>query len=316
MRFAIVLFLIPFLLPDRCLFAQDTEPYQALLGAWDVTVTDGETNYPSWFEVEKSGYDTLVGRYVGQLGSARPISEIHFQDGTMTFQIPPQWEQRSDPVIYQGHLEDGQLTGTTTNDQGETITWTAKRAPSNSDPESVTRGNIINLFNGRNLEGWHVRSKDAVNAWTVKDGILTNQEAGSDLISNQTFQDFHLRAQFRYPEGSNSGLYLRGRYEVQIEDHYGLPADSHHIGGVYGFLTPSYNAAKPANQWQEYEITLIDRRITVILNDVRIIDHQLLPGITGGALDSHESEPGPLMIQGDHGPVQFRKLELTPLLRR
>ena len=141
---------------------------------------------------------------------------------------------------------------------------------------------------------------------------MVNAEPGNNLISERKFGDFKLHAEFRYPKGSNSGLYLRGRYEVQIEDSFGEDPECHRMGGVYGFLTPCTNAARPPQEWQAYDITLVGRTVTVHLNGERIIDRQSIPGITGGALDCHEGEPGPLMIQGDHGPIEFRKLQVTP----
>lgn len=296
-------------------FAAPAQAQQAsdLIGAWDVTVTDGDLTYPSWFDVEKSGTSTLVGRYVGRFGSARPVAEVKYENGSFTFEVPPQWESRKTNVVYQGHWNGDQLTGSTTNDDGKTISWVAVRAPIHSDPKEVSVGDSLDLFDGKSLDGWHARFPEQENGWKVIDGILTNQKPGNDLISDQKFKDFRLSVEFRYPEGSNSGLYLRGRHEVQVEDNYGKPTNSHNIGGVYGFLTPSYNAAKPAGEWQSYDITLVGRRITVVLNGQRVIDHQLIPGITGGALDSNEGEPGPLMVQGDHGPVEFRRIQITPI---
>jgi hypothetical protein len=131
-------------------------------------------------------------------------------------------------------------------------------------------------------------------------------------LTEQKFTDFKLHAEFRYPARSNSGIYLRGRYEVQIEDDYGGEPECHKIGGVYGFLTPSVNPAKKPGEWQTMDITLAGRVITLLFNDERVIDRQAIPGITGGALDSDEGAPGPIMLQGDHGRVEFRKLTLTP----
>ena len=139
-----------------------------------------------------------------------------------------------------------------------------------------------------------------------------NTTPGNDLVTEQKFTDFQLHAEFRYPPRSNSGIYLRGRYEVQIEDNYGEEPECHKIGGIYGFLTPSVNAAKKAGEWQTLDVTLVGRVVTVVLNGERIIDRQAIPGITGGALDSHEGEPGPIFLQGDHGPIEFRRLTLTP----
>jgi hypothetical protein len=81
---------------------------------------------------------------------------------------------------------------------------------------------------------------------------------------------------------------------------------------MYGHLTPSVNSAKPAGEWQTIEITLVGRAVTIVLNGERVIDRATIPGITGGALDSHEGQPGPVLLQGDHGPIDFRKLTLTP----
>lgn len=171
-------------------------------------------------------------------------------------------------------------------------------------------GKTIELFNGKNLEGWHVDGDK--NQWQVINGILTSNSAGSNLISDKKFDDFKLTAEFRYSKGSNSGIYLRGRYEVQIEDNPGTPPSSIYFGGIYGFLTPNEMVAKGPGEWQTYEITLIGRRVTIVANGKAIITDQIIPGITGGAIDSNEGEAGPIMIQGDHGPVEFRKFEITP----
>ena len=166
------------------------------------------------------------------------------------------------------------------------------------------------MFNGKDLTGW--KTEGGQSHWSVVDGVLTSSASGANLLTSDTFTDFRLHVEFRYPKGGNSGVYLRGRYEVQIEDspqrEWPLPVD---IGGVYGFLPPSENAATGAGKWQTYDITLVGRRVNVVLNGRTIIADQLIPGITGGALDSDEGAPGPIMLQGDHGKVDFRKLTLT-----
>lgn len=287
---------------------------KSLLGRWDLTVqgTDGE--FPSWLEVQLSGTRTLVGFYVGQFGSARPIGKITMDQGRFRFEVPPQWESRSDDQVFEGRIEGETLQGETTDERGRRITWTAVRAPALAAPASPRWGQPIELFNGKDLSGWKARSAKAKNAWVVRDGVLVNTMAGTDLLTDRKFEDFQLRVEFRYPEKSNSGIYLRGRYELQIEDNFGAEPDSHRIGGVYGFLTPSINAAKPAGDWQTFEITLLGRVLTVIHNGERIIDRQSIPGITGGALDSREGEPGPILLQGDHGVVEFRQVTLTERL--
>ena len=133
-----------------------------------------------------------------------------------------------------------------------------------------------------------------------------------DLLSAARYDDFRLRLEFRYPRGSNSGLYLRGRYEVQIQDDRGKAPDPLRSGAIYGFIAPRVNAAGRAGEWQSLAIELLGRRVTVSLNGVAVISHREIPGITGGALDSDEGSPGPLMLQGDHGPIEFRNIVITP----
>src|SRR2546430_11797305 len=119
----------------------------------------------------------------------------------------------------------------------------------------------------------------------------------------------------RYPARGNSGVYLRGRHEVQVEDSVVTKADAEATGGlgaIYGFLIPNQNAAKGAGQWETLDITLVGRLVTVVLNGKRIICEAELPGPTGRALDRKEGTPGPIMLQGDHGPVEYRNLTITP----
>ena len=260
----------------------------AITGPWDLKVTDGDLQYPSWLEVNHSGYRTLVGSYVGQFGSARPVANIDFnkETGEFRFELPPQWERRTNNIVFEGKFHGDSMDGVTTNDNGKVIHFKAQRAPSLERYGKIKWGKKIKLFNGKNLEGWKPRHSDLPNGWVVKEGLLVNAEPGNDILTDQTFGDFKLEAEFRYPEGSNSGIYLRGRHEVQIEDNYGMSTDSHYIGGVYGFLTPQVNAAKPAGQWQTMKITLVGRVVTVELNGKAVIERQIIPGITGGALNS------------------------------
>jgi hypothetical protein len=294
----------------------DDEPKKqeppAIVGRWDMTVHSSAGDYPSWMEVRQSGYRTLVGTFVGRTGSARPIAWVQFEDKLFRFTVPPQWERRQEALRFEGQLKGDTLHGETTDDKGARATWTARRAPALKRDRSPEWGDPIQLFNARDLTGWRPKSEKAKSGWSARDGLLANGFAGTDLVTEGKFTDFKLHAEFRYPRGSNSGIYLRGRYEVQIEDNYGQEPECHKIGAIYGFLTPSVNAAKPAGQWQSVDVTLVGRVVSVFLNGERIIDRQAIPGITGGALDSDEGSPGPIMLQGDHGPIDFRRLILTP----
>jgi hypothetical protein len=284
----------------------------SIIGRWDLVVKGSRGDYPSWLEVRKSGYRTLVGSFVGRTGSARPIGRVEFADGHVRFSVPIQWEFRNGDLVLEGQVQGDTLQGETTDDQGQRVSWTGRRAPSLRRERSPHWGKPIELFNGKDLDGWKPRPPAEKSAWTVQDGLLVNAKSGTDLISKQTFEDFRVQAEFRYPAKSNSGIYLRGRYEVQIEDNYGDEPDVHKIGGVYGFLIPRINAARKPGEWQTLDISLVGRVVTVVLNGETVIDRQTIPGITGGALDSDEGAPGPLLIQGDHGPIEFRRLTLTP----
>jgi len=305
------------------LSAQRVESDSELIGKWDLTITMEEEQlknlgifrhglmssegFPGWLQVKLSGFSTLVGYYVGYEGSARPIAEIHYDEAKdkYHFTIPPQWMDIDD-IYFEFSLEDDKLSGYKMLD-GNKLKFTGVRAPSLTREEPPVWGTPINLLT-ENMDRWIIPEN---NQFKMVDGIMMNTKKGGNLISTQKFDDFKLSIEFRYPEGSNSGIYLRGRHEIQIEDSKGR-ADDVSIGGVYGFIAPTVNAAKKPWEWQTYEITLVGRHVTVVLNGVEVISNRPIPGITGGALDSNVGEPGPIMIQGDHGPIDFRKFVVTP----
>ena len=282
-----------------------------VLGRWDLTVQAPDGSYPSWLEISLRKEIELMGRFVGRFGSLRHITQIDYRGGELTFRVPVQYEQNTSDLIFKGKLEGDQLRGTTEGADGKTLIWIWKRAPALAG--SAPRwGKPIRLFNGKDLTGWKLRGNDRGNCWTTVDGTLTNNVPCVDLISEQKFTDFKLHLEFNIVEKSNSGVYLRGRYEVQIQDDLGKVTDSLRMGGVYGYLRPSVNAAARPGEWQSYDITLVGRRVTVVLNGKTIVDNAEIPGITGGALDSDEAVAGPLMLQGDHGKIAFRNILLTP----
>jgi hypothetical protein len=282
---------------------------EAVEGRWDIVIDYNGKSLPSWLEIEHSGVKTLVGRFVYASGSARPISVINFNNGKYSFTIPPQWEESTRNLDFEFNLVGDQLNGTMIYVDGKTYNWTGQRAPSLKRTSSPTWGKPIKLFNGVDLNGWHATGD---NQWVVEDGILRSKKSGANLVSDQTFSDFKLHVEFRCPKGSNSGVYLRGRYEVQIADDKGKEPSKGLFGAIYGFITPSEMAAKDASEWQTFDITLIGRMVTVVANGKTIISNQEIPGITGGALDSKEGEPGPIYFQGDHGPIDFKSVVITP----
>jgi hypothetical protein len=286
--------------------AQNVSPVE---GRWDITIDQNGKPTPSWLEVTHSGHKTLVGRFVYAFGSARPIAEVKLADGKYNFAIPPQWEPGDRYMEFEFTVNGDALAGTMTYTDGKKYNWTGTRAPSLRRTKAPVWDKPITLFNSKDLKGWTPQGE---NQWIVKDGVLTSPKSGANLVTDQKFTDFKLHVEFRYQKGSNSGIYLRGRYEVQIEDNKGKEPTPGYFGGIYGFLTPSEMAAKDAGEWQSYDITLIGRHVTVEANGKVIISNQEIPGITGGAIDSNEGEPGPLLIQGDHGPVELRNIVITP----
>ena len=282
----------------------------AIEGRWDLTITMADKQLPSWLEVQHSGVRTLVGRLVFASGSARPISKINFKDGKFNFTLPPQWEKETKDLEFEGAITPTGLSGTLIFVDGKKYTWTGVRAPTLRRTGEPVYGEPINLLNNSDLKGWHAMGE---NQWTVENGILRSAKSGANLVTDLSFTDFKLHLEFRYQKGSNSGVYLRGRYEVQIDDAKGLEPMSGHLGGIYGFLPPNENVARDPGEWQTYDITLRGRMVTVVANNKTVICNQEIPGITGGAIDSKEGEPGPLLLQGDHGPIEYRNIIITPI---
>jgi hypothetical protein len=182
-------------------------------------------------------------------------------------------------------------------------------------------GDPISLFNGKDLTGWRLVKPESDNGWSVADGVLQNRVVKAkdkhfgNLRTDAEFEDFNLKLEVRTQENSNSGIYLRGIYEVQVMESFGKPLDPHHMGALYSRITPSVNAEKPIGEWQTMDITLVDRHLTVILNDKTIIDNQPVLGCTGGALWSDESKAGPIFLQGDHTNVDYRNMVLRKVLK-
>jgi Domain of Unknown Function (DUF1080) len=204
--------------------------------------------------------------------------------------------------------------------------FTGKRLPP-MPPAPMLRyvkfGEPVQLFNGSNLDGWRLVEPDAVNGWSVHDGILANNEAQEEgkpekqygnLRTVAEFEDFMLHAETRLPKDGNSGIYLRGIYEVQVYDSFGKPLDSHNMGAIYSRIKPTVNAEKPAGEWQTLDITYVKRHATVVLNGIKIIDNQPILGPTGGALWPEVDRPGPIYLQGDHTGIEYRNIVLRPVV--
>lgn len=288
-----------------------TSPY---LGRWDLTLKAPDRDWPSWIEITEEG-GQLKARFTGRWGNARPLPKVEVADGKLTFVSPKAEEGGNADMVFEGKLVGKNLVGTVDGPDGGTWHWVGNRAPSLIYTRAPQWGKPVSLFNGKDLNGWHP-DKPGAPEWTVQDGVIVKPSHAHELINDRKFQDFKLHLEFNCGKDANSGVYLRGRYEVQIETESEGEPPSHHTGGVYGFLAPNPEQPRRPDTWQTYDITLIGRKVTVVLNGITVINDQEIPGITGGALDSREAMPGPIYLQGsEKGEVKFRNIVVTPALR-
>ena len=302
----------------------------AFMGRWALHLPGGA----GWLEVQdEHGYLDASLLWYG--GSVVPVASVNVSDGVLNVTRTNAVERgagRTHTITNTLELTvDGAgLSGTAVfpsrSGMGKRVLeFRGERIPDlppAPDMSQIAYGEPVELFNGKDLAGWSLVNPDQKNGFMVEDGTLINnpvQPEGGEHVSygnlrtDDTFEDFRLTLEVNVPEGSNSGVYLRGIYEVQVMDSYGRGADSHHMGGLYSRITPSATVEKPAGEWQTMDITLYKRHLTVILNGTTIIDNQPILGVTGGALTADEFSPGPIYLQGDHGRVLYRNLVLTPI---
>jgi hypothetical protein len=283
------------------------------LGRWDLTLKAPDRDWPSWIEITDDG-GQLKARFTGRWGNARPLPKVEISDGKLTFVSPKAEEDSKADMVFEGKLAGKSLAGTVNGPDGSTWHWIGNRAPSLVYTRTPKWGKPVQLFDGKDLSGWHP-DKPGAPEWTVKDGTIVSPGHGHELINDHKFQDFKLHLEFNCGKDANSGVYLRGRYETQIETESEAEPASHHTGGIYGFLAPNPEQPRRPDVWQTFDITLIGRKVTVVQNGITVIDNQEIPGITGGALDSHEAMPGPIYLQGsEKGHVAFRNIVVTPAL--
>lgn len=292
--------------------AQAADGDQAFVGRWDLTLKTPAREYPSWLEITQ-GSGQFHAVFVSRWGHARPLPKVEISNDHIMFVSPKEEEDRKEDMVFEGRLSGNMLVGTTTGLDGTPWQWTGSRAPKLEQKSPPKWGKVVQLFDGKDLSGWTPSDPNATAKWTVENGTLVSPGHGPELISNAKFNDFKLHIEFNCGKGANSGVYLRGRYEVQIEDDLVPEGPTMRTGGVYGFLAPSPEQSPRPGEWQSYDITLIGRTVTILQNGQTIIDKQEIPGITGGALDSHEDLPGPIYLQGSEaGHVSFRNITITP----
>ena len=292
--------------------AADQSHELAFAGRWDLTITDpNHKRFPSWLELSDVE-GVWKASFVGRWGNARPLPKVVIMGDQIQFVSPKQHEGSKTDLVFDGKLSGETLSGSATGPNRTTWTWIGKRAPALQPPANLKWGEPITLFNGRDLAGWTFDNPAKASSWVVDKGCLVNKSAGSNIATDRSFQDFKLHVEVNCPTNANSGIYLRGRYEVQVEDDSIREPPSHHMGAIYGFLAPTPEQPRRPGVWQTFDITLVGRFVTVVQNGETIIHHQEIPGITGGAFDSHEELPGPIYLQGDHGGIAYRNIILTP----
>lgn len=286
-------------------------------GRWNITVEKEPRGRVWWLEVEAAGTQAMRGKFVGAPGGQMDVIPVLRIEGDELVWI---FERAGKKLSYRARLSTaGTLEGTFQTEGSPTVLrFTGRRSPilRDHDDGSWVPGKPVELFNGRDLTGWAPRFPGRPMEWFVENGSLKNKPRASDIATNARFGNFKLHIEFKVAQDSNSGIGLRARYEVQIYGDHGHPPSLHGNGALYSRIPPKINATLSPEQWQTYEITLIGRELTVVLNGKTLHDHVEIEGLTAMATDADESAPGPLALQGDHGPVEFRKITLTPLVKK
>lgn len=291
-------------------------------GRWTMTTTDPSVERVYYLDVEGVGTGAIRGTFVGGAGGqCNPILDATYENGELKFAVDWLRGRGGNRSVVRtettARIVNGKLQGATSS-RGRTYEWTGYREPEITDRDdgSWKEGKPVVLLDGKDASRWRVAGSPDLKGWAFDGGILRNRDGNAPLLtSTDQFWNFKLHMEYRVGEGSNSGVGLRGRYEIQILDDFGRPASDHGNGAVYGRIPPKVNASRPHSEWQTFDVTLIGRDLTVVHNGVKIIEKAHIPGYTAIATDPHEGQPGPLTLQGDHGLVEFRKIVVTPLER-
>jgi len=312
--------------------AEDVTPF---LGRWALTIPGGGAG---WLGVtQEKGY--LDAHILWGGGSVVPTASTYVEDGKLyVTRIHEVNRKGTDGKVVRKQTFTETLVAEVNGDKMKLVRQDPSRSgkglrtspfegnripdlPAKPNLKKVKFGKPINLLDENSLKGWELINDRQANGWSVTDGVLLNnavQPEGKhvsfgNLRTVKEFEDFNLKLDVKVPQGNNSGVYLRGIYEVQVLDSHGKDLDSHNMGALYSRITPSVAAEKPFGEWQNLDMTLVDRHLTVKLNGKTIIDNAPIQGCTGGAMWSDEFRPGPIYLQGDHGTVRYRNIVLTPV---
>lgn len=300
-----------------------------LLGDWTLSISSDEAG---WISVSEKEGQAEVCMLV-EVGTINPLHGVEVRDGRIHIPLKTQRKGRNGPVISRKIAtvwpESGKLKGEILTTFGETkrerTLFQGKSIPLMPTAPVLSKvkfGEPITLFNGKDLTGWRLRRSEKINGWSVQDGLLVNNTPKTDFSStgaygnirtDDVFSDFKLHIEFLIGKDRNSGVYLRGMYEAQVVDRDSRMQGLQGVGAIFGRIAPSENAGYAGGRWQTYDLTLVDRHITVVLNGVKVIDNHPVRGPTGGAMHTDPMAPGPVYLQGDHTSVKYRNIVLTPV---
>ena len=284
-----------------------TSPF---VGRWDFNVPTRNGIGANWLGItDQNGKLDIWFQPTG--GNVRQIQEYKLDGSHLTMTVAPAYQNRP-AMIWELDAADGKLTGTQKRGD-DTIQLTGVSAPALNRPTPTSWSAPEPLFDGKDLNGWEPVGDVAQNHWMAQDGMLVNPERGADLKTTRKFNDFKVHFEVNCPDNANSGFFLRGRYELQLEyEPLSKNPPERRMGSIYGRIAPSVDLPRTPGQWESFDVTLVGRTVTVMRNGTTIIDHKEIEGITGGALDANEGEPGSFYIQGDHtGGLKFRNITVS-----
>ncbi|MDZ7639914.1 MAG: DUF1080 domain-containing protein [Bryobacterales bacterium] len=332
--------------------AEAGAPYN---GRWLMEFDPADRGRVGWLELEGVGTPDAKGLIVGAPGGGMyPVPGIDVaEDGSLRLEYPGKWganipevaakereaamaaraalkegekmpERASVTAVYTAKLEGDKLVGKLEwpdePARFQAVTFTAKRAPviDERDDGTWVAGETVELVPGKASanENFTVDLPSKEIGWMVRGGNIVNDPPAGNLTSKEKFWNFDLHAEYKLSEHSNSGIGLRGRYEVQIMEDYGKEPYKQGHGAIYYRHVPTSNPSKKPGEWQTMDIRLIGREVSVTLNGVKIQDKKIIDGLTAMATDANEAEPGPITLQGDHEKVEFRKLTVTKLEKK
>lgn len=295
------------------------------VGKWNLTGSGTDAAWVGWLEIVQNG-DQLAGSFLNRGGAPAPLATVRVENGQLIFQgaarrAGPGPEGRA--TMQSGRMQLAVTSAATATAPARTLQLTGEHPPQ-FPPSDANAAHVfaapIELFDGTSLDAFTLVNPDR--PWAVVDGLATNSPPGetapgrvrgSNLISKQKFLNYRIHAEYKLDDTSHSGIYWRGRYEMQVVGDAGTePSVTSHMA-VYGRVAPLVNASVPDKEWNVMDGVIVGNRITVTLNGKKVHDNALLPGITGNALDASELEPGPVQIVGDDGKIWYRRITVTPI---